>query len=539
MTTSQAASPKILSPDECKLGQLKQRIQIIPNLEAYAIYGENTRIGFPLAEERVSGKGTQKVFILPIDFTDAASQVTPSDALEYFIEPKKAISYYSMMSIGELNLEFIVPKNIHRMRYNSDDYGYWNSSKTSWGLDSNKFNSEIEEVIQSYKNDFQYSSLVLLVLGKSQAWKAWGAPGVAQTASNNQYFYGLSTLQNVIFLVDQGGERLGDVFLHEFGHLLGFVDLYSRGYVGDSTGPFDVMAYHWEKSKTLLAWNLWLKGWIPDDKVVCVQHLNQASSQIRLDKIGTEGNKRMIVIKESATSVVVIEPRLNTEFDKLGSDEGILVYRVTPNSVYPEKWIQIIPHLNPTTLTPISSKISDVERYIKALVPVGSYVRTKYFLVENVSQDKSGISLSLFWDREANDRQNEIDDALNAKNAQILKDIEVAKATKAAEEKALQESLLKKAKDAQTIAETNAQNSQIELRAAKDALARSEETVKISSDSNNALKKELEKLQSDLSSFSNQIATLTNSLKSLQTSNSSLSKKLAVICKVKPKPKGC
>jgi hypothetical protein len=35
------------------------------------------------------------------------------------------------------------------------------------------------------------------------------------------------------------------VLAHEFGHLLGFVDAYLRGYEGDPDGPFGVRVVEW------------------------------------------------------------------------------------------------------------------------------------------------------------------------------------------------------------------------------------------------------------------------------------------------------
>ena len=124
-------------------------------------------------------------------------------------------------------------------------------------------------------------------------------------------------------------------------------------------------------------------------------------------------------------------------------------------------------------------------------------------------------------------------DAKFAKEAQAKAETD-AKFAKEAQAKAETDS-----KAAQSIAEENVRNSQAQLRVANDALAKSEEAARVLSEANNSSSKEIEKLQKELSSLSSQITTLTTSVKSLQTSNSSLSKKLAVICKVKPKPKGC
>ncbi len=476
---SLARMPDELAVTECKLKQLEIRRTIGSN--SFSVSGGAVRIGFPLSTFRVSGVGNQNVLVLPIDFSDVPSELGSVDAFEYFIEPKKVNKFYSIMSDSALNLTFSVYPKVHRMKLKSEDYGSWTQGRKSWGLFADVFNSEITNVLNEYQSERQYSSLAILVLGKSDAWKAWGNGGSAITSNDAaNYFYGQNNLRNSIFLVDEEGVGIGDLFIHEFGHLLGFVDLYATpDSVGNSTGPFDVMAYHWANSKTFLTWNLWLKGWIPDDRVVCLQYRTQVTSQVYLDKIGTNTGKRMIVIKEDDSSAIVIEPRLNTEFDLLGENTGILVYRVTPMPVAQKGYIQIIPHANEVTNSPIA--MSDTKRFSKAPIPTGEYVQMNSLLIENFTQNSNGINVGLHWGDDASKRKNELDDSKSKAAAELkakqeaeaaawLKAKQEAEAKAAAELKAKQEAEAKAAAELKAKQEAEAKAA-VELKAKQEAEA--------------------------------------------------------------------
>ena len=480
-----------IEPANCKLPFVDNRAGIPPS---------PVRIGWPLPQERIPGSGLQKILILPIDFSDAPSNETPESLITKVVKPEVAKKFYSLQSNGSLTLQFDNRSYVHRMKNKSEEYGYWNKNKTGWGLDSDKFGSEISQVLKDLEPEFTYSSLVILVTGGSAAWKSWGVPGVANTYPDSYGAYGQLQLKNVMFLIDNDGSNLDWLFVHELGHLLGFVDLYSSGYMADSTGPFDVMAYHWEKSRSFLGWNLWLKGWIKDSQVVCLNYRSQTNSEISLSSLIGNGETRLIVIKESANSVLVVEARRDTEYDSLGKNAGLLVYRIKPNALWPERYVQIIPHNNAITARGISPDLSDTERFLSAPVTEGMYLRNLGLLIENKKQSNSEILTQLFWFSNADTRQREIDN-----NLKKITDKELA--------------------DRKVKEDLNA-------KAAADLKAKQDAAV-------NALEQQLRVLSESVGGLQDQVSQLNSQLTAALASLKSANAKIKKICAAKPKPKGC
>jgi hypothetical protein len=303
-----------------------------------------------------------------------------------------------------------------------------------------------------------------------------------------------------MFLIDNDGSNLDWIFVHELGHLLGFVDLYSSGYMADSTGPFDVMAYHWEKSKSFLGWNLWLKGWIKDSQVVCLNYRSQTNSEISLSSLIGNGETRLIVIKESANSALVVEARRDSEYDSLGKNAGLLVYRIKPNALWPERYVQIIPHNNAITARVISPDLSDTERFLSAPVTEGMYLRNLGLLIENKKQSNSEILTQLFWFSNADTRQREIDNKLKVNTDKELADRKVKE--------------------------------DLDAKAAADLKSKQDAAV-------NALEQQLRVLSESVGGLQDQVSQLNSQLTAALASLKSANAKIKKICAAKPKPKGC
>ena len=116
-------------------------------------------------------------------------------------------------------------------------------------------------------------------------------------------------------------------FTHDIGHMLGLMHPY------DVTGPYmgawDIMM-NFAFQNDFLGWNKWKLNWITDDQVSCVPAESKISYTQILSPIGIANNdKKMIVIKLSATQALAVEVRRKSPFEDLQtSDEGVIVYKV-------------------------------------------------------------------------------------------------------------------------------------------------------------------------------------------------------------------
>jgi hypothetical protein len=430
---------------------------------SYGVKGQppQVKVGFPLPIDRVQAKGTQDILVLPIDFPGARTDLSFSDALK-IIDTDFAKSFYYYQSGGKLNLHFDLPNQVFRMPETSAYYGN----------NFNLFQEGISSLINrnGLFNGKNYVAVITLVLGKPNSWSN---RIYALTYGKPNFFYGQTNLRNIIEFGPSYTGFDSVTLVHEFGHLLGFRDFYSTGYGGFSSGPFDVMAYQWESSKTFLGWNQWLATWIADEQVICLGVESQGVQVFPLSEVtspSTPGHK-IVVIKETAGSAVVIESRKTSPYDELDK-EGLLVYRISTNR---RNIFEMIPHQNELT-TQIN--LHDAVRFKQATVGQGQYVRVNQLLIEN--RDENGkVYVYLHWGKDATDRQFVIDAQiqLKAKAAADLKAKQEAEAKAAAELKAKQEAEAKAAAELKAKQEAEAKAA-AELKAKQEAEAKAAAELK-------------------------------------------------------------
>jgi hypothetical protein len=228
----------------------------------------------------------------------------------------------------------------------------------------------------------------------------------------------------------------------------------------------------------------------------------------------------------------VIEARRDTEYDSLGKNAGLLVYRIKPNALWPERYVQIIPHNNAITSRGISPDFSDTERFLSAPVTEGMYLRNLGLLIENKKQSNSEILTQLFWFSNADTRQREIDNKLKA-----IADKELAdrKAKEELDAKTAAELKAKQELDAKTAAELKAkQDAAVNALLADSQKLILEQAAKITS-----LEEQFRVLSESVGGFQGQVSQLNSKLTAALASLKSANAKIKKICAVKPKPKGC
>ena len=132
-------------------------------------------------------------------------------------------------------------------------------------------------------------------------------------------------------IVGGGYVRFWEVTAHEIGHSwLGLEDLYS---FEDNTlplGDWDLMQLALlVRGKTLVAWNRWLAGWLPDSSVRCLIEPGETVHYLASFAEGV-GEPQMVVVPTGTGSAIVIETRRRSEFDDV--DPTLIVYSVDTNN---------------------------------------------------------------------------------------------------------------------------------------------------------------------------------------------------------------
>ncbi len=136
------------------------------------------------------------------------------------------------------------------------------------------------------------------------------------------------------FIVQEGGEKMTDisVFCHEFGHMLGLPDLYSRPEVPgmEGVGVWCAMANQLPNGRPqhFSAWSKEQLGWIKPTMID-----PRVKQKLVLSPIGdSNGECFKVPIKADGSEYLLLENRNKKGFDTELPAEGMLIWRVMPGN---------------------------------------------------------------------------------------------------------------------------------------------------------------------------------------------------------------
>jgi M6 family metalloprotease-like protein len=124
-------------------------------------------------------------------------------------------------------------------------------------------------------------------------------------------------------------------FTHDIGHMLGLMHPYiTTGQGQPVIGAWDIM-WNFALQNDFFGWNKWKLDWITDEQISCLSSSPTKILTQLLSPIGSPTkSQKMVVIKLSDASALVIEVRRKTPFENLkSSDEGVIVYKVDSTKV--------------------------------------------------------------------------------------------------------------------------------------------------------------------------------------------------------------
>jgi M6 family metalloprotease-like protein len=169
---------------------------------------------------------------------------------------------------------------------------------------------------------------------------------------------------------------------HEIGHALGMEHQYS-GYPHPIWDLMDNVYITY--GPELFAWHRFLQGWFDDSNIACLSSdivLNKKAlfDVSALSKSGPE--IKTVIVKISELEALVIESRINSDFDKFPiSEEGILVYLVNVGKKSNESAIKLV--------TP--SNVTKIENYEIGTIGLKTAVKTQGLEISNLGRSKTGF----------------------------------------------------------------------------------------------------------------------------------------------------
>jgi len=340
---------------------------------------DNFTSSFPISDYTYANTtGKIRIALIFVDFPDA---IASTDSDSYFDRiATKVSATYREVSYGKLSVEFVqVP-------------GWIRMSKAS-----SKYN--VLQGAASYESTVKYGSEALAAADRSvdmtgvtsvAVFATESAPGVA-----GDYEWDLTQPITTgegskvsSFIVTGGQWWLTNweplVVAHEFGHVLGLQDLYSKSETDPSpfVGDFDFMSNASEDAAapSLLGWDRWRLGWISDASVACVKPT--AENRITLSPLQTGKGTLLAVVPLSATRALVMESRHPIGIDSKLATSGVLVY--------------IVDTVTDTTQGPMRVQLAANATLADALLGVGDYLETSGWVVSVTRNEVWGNEFAIF-----------------------------------------------------------------------------------------------------------------------------------------------
>jgi len=367
---------------------------------------KSVSIDFPISSKRISPLGSPKVLLVVADFADSPYLGKPEDLINKIFEPTQTRDFFLANSYGKLAFDFSIFPNTIRteIRY-SDARPIGSSSQYKVKYDV------ISKLPKSVWKE-KFDSIVVLGYGVPEVFGAWAAGQETPLSGVPYDFYNPGFAWSGIYNeVDQKRLQSWKIFAHELGHLLGLIDLGATQvpdnyWKGGTPGPFDLMGQSPGVANEFFGWHRWLLGWINDDQVLCLDgKQDQVKFEISSLSRPTQGFK-IAVIPISEFEVLVIESRRQGIYDRLGVNEGILVYRIDIRNAYHPTLqpLKIIARESDRLKRAFSPDFMDIDRYLEATLNPSQYVNSDGFTIESVSSINGVDSIEVFSGNKALNR---------------------------------------------------------------------------------------------------------------------------------------
>lgn len=378
------------------LATSQSEAEIIPAINCHISNTENpspANEGWPRNPDLLPSLGSPKILILAVDFPDGRFTGNPAYLASGFMDLNGVHNFYKKVSQGLFNPQFeVFPEYVTL----SQPSGYYLSTEYI-GNDS-KVTPRDFEIIQ--EAILKVAKRVTISNYSAVMTLAMSGPGISEYVAlarpglNPSITTPTGEVHNIALI---GKGALQDpsiapyrIMVHEINHLLGLADLYlyqPNGYwQAKSTGAFGQMSYMQGDGSESLAWNRWLRQWIPDSRVVCLTNSSQSAVVSMESGSSRDADSKLAVIKLAPSAALSIE----------AVEDGILVYKVdasVPNGHGP---VTIIPKETALTRAPLSPDLPDWVRFSEATLGRGDSVLYQNILIQSLTTAGSPYTVSIY-----------------------------------------------------------------------------------------------------------------------------------------------
>ena len=270
--------------------------------------------GFPRPEGVFPGKGSPKVLVLPLVFSD---QLYAGNDLELIKKATTEVTaLYKKITFGKINFEFEIasennwvqmpsPTNTYEMHRNIPQFNRQKAVEDAFANASTKINFDsYDGVILESGRYYDF--------GSGQGFSGMTFKTKSGTAKRVSLEFGAQTAN-------------ANTIAHEFGHsFFGFEDIYLfENYMNPNAnrtpaGPWDFMTGTMQE---LFGWSKLLMGSIDESDVICIT--NQTSVVTYLENIDSISGDKLAIINLSEGKNIILEARI-----LIGNQQQLLAYEV-------------------------------------------------------------------------------------------------------------------------------------------------------------------------------------------------------------------
>ncbi len=388
------------------------------------------RIGWPVDKDALKSVGKANFLVLVVDFSDDPQSNLDITKYRQKMELLTVGSYFNFVSNGLFTPNFTIYPSYVRMPESSKHYGdqLEVDEVVNGEWESHHMTHDAIEAVDGKVKISDFDAAIVVVSGGSSLS---GRVALATSQDEGLDDHDSGEIHNTILAGAQAfsseGIRPWAVLVHEINHLLGLVDLYlyeaDGWWKGKSTGAFGMQGFLRGSNGTdSLGWNRWLRGWMPESRILCVDS-PKSLEKIKMSVFeSVESSYEMVVIKTSPTTAYVVEALKNKGFQASTYVNSLLVYKVDVTVKPGYGPVTIVPKKTKVTTAPLSSGLPDWVRFQDAPLRVFEQVFSEGMLFRNANYESGTITFSLFTGESALSEQKKLPKVINCKNGKkVLK----------------------------------------------------------------------------------------------------------------------
>ena len=310
----------------------------------------NYTIPFPVPRP-VPVLGQVRVLVIAVEFSDYNHTISTQQISNQTINQLNA--YYGRISYGATSVSGTVVGWV-RVPDKMADYGRDNGpfidDQNGDGYpDTWQLFRDVAPLIKSQVNIADYQQIIVLHAGNGEESSSvsndiWSVTYIGQAVQTS-----LGTFDRFAIVPEFEARGLGTlgVYAHEFGHLLGLPDLYSK--TVEEVGPWDLMARGAWNGKPqgsspaeMLAWDRIFLGWITPPHIVNVA--KQSRMNVTLDPIESPSSGVQAVTVQTSDSkhYYLVEVRQKIDYDQSLPSSGVLITYIDETQSNPVKVIDAV-----------------------------------------------------------------------------------------------------------------------------------------------------------------------------------------------------